>query len=199
MTARGLVRAWRYGLSGVKVSASTEFESSRGMEIQRGCCIDGGVRLVGGEEGRGHLTIRENVVLRMGCYISARRGRVVIGANGYLGHGCWVGGRGETNIGDWFLCAPKVVIISSNHDYRNTRIPYALQDELAGVINIGNNVWIGANSVILPGAIIGGSAVVAAGSVVKGEVAPETMVAGVPATFRRKLDDSDDAGPLRPI
>ncbi|AJQ95193.1 acetyltransferase (isoleucine patch superfamily) [Gynuella sunshinyii YC6258] len=54
-------------------------------------------------------------------------------------------------------------------------------------INIGNNVWIGANAVILPGVCIEDNAVVAAGAVVTQDVSAGTLVAGVPAIMKKAL------------
>lgn len=52
-------------------------------------------------------------------------------------------------------------------------------------INIGNDVWIGANVIILDGIMIGDGAVIAAGSVVTKDVAPFSLVAGVPAEHKK--------------
>ena len=52
---------------------------------------------------------------------------------------------------------------------------------------IGKNVWIGANSVVLPGAYIGDNAVVAAGSVVDTTVEPNSLVAGNPIHLVKRL------------
>ncbi len=56
-------------------------------------------------------------------------------------------------------------------------------DENKTDVSIGNDVWIGAKSVILPGVTIGDGAVIAAGSIVNKDVAPYSIVAGVPAKF----------------
>jgi maltose O-acetyltransferase len=58
----------------------------------------------------------------------------------------------------------------------------------AAPIAIGNGVWIGSRVTILPGVSIGDGSVVAAGAVVTRDVAPNTMVAGVPAVAIRSLD-----------
>jgi acetyltransferase-like isoleucine patch superfamily enzyme len=50
-------------------------------------------------------------------------------------------------------------------------------------VTIANDVWIGANCIILPGVNIGEGAVVAAGSVVTKNVEPFSIVAGIPAKF----------------
>lgn len=54
-------------------------------------------------------------------------------------------------------------------------------------IIIGNNVWIGANAVILPGVKIGNGVIVAAGAVVNCDIPDNVMVAGVPARIKKKL------------
>jgi len=53
---------------------------------------------------------------------------------------------------------------------------------------IKDRVWIGARAIVLPGVTIGEDAVVAAGSVVTKDVPPNTLVAGVPAQFVKKLE-----------
>jgi acetyltransferase-like isoleucine patch superfamily enzyme len=59
-------------------------------------------------------------------------------------------------------------------------------------VSIGDGSWVGHGSVILPGACIGRNVVVAAGSVVRGEVPDHTIVGGVPAKVIRKLGDPED-------
>jgi acetyltransferase-like isoleucine patch superfamily enzyme len=54
-------------------------------------------------------------------------------------------------------------------------------------VHIGADVWLGANVTVLPGVTIGDGAVVAAGAVVAKDVAPRTLVAGVPAREVRRL------------
>ncbi|HEV3191817.1 MAG TPA: DapH/DapD/GlmU-related protein [Polyangiaceae bacterium] len=60
---------------------------------------------------------------------------------------------------------------------------------VAAPIAIGDGVWIASRVTILPGVTIGKGAVVAAGAVVTHDVAPDTLVAGVPARLVRKLDE----------
>lgn len=53
---------------------------------------------------------------------------------------------------------------------------------------IGDNVWIGARTVILPGVTIGNNVVVAAGSVVTKDVPDNCLVAGVPAIIKKRIE-----------
>jgi acetyltransferase-like isoleucine patch superfamily enzyme len=59
-------------------------------------------------------------------------------------------------------------------------------------IEIGKNVWVGGNVMILPGARIGDHSVVASGAVVTSEIPPRTLAAGAPAKPIRELRASDD-------
>jgi len=59
-------------------------------------------------------------------------------------------------------------------------------------VTIGNNVWIGTNSMILAGTTIGDHAVIAAGSIVTGEIPPKSLAAGNPARVIKSFECSDD-------
>ena len=54
-------------------------------------------------------------------------------------------------------------------------------------IHIGNKVWIGSNSTVLPGVTVGDGAIIAAGAVVAKDVPPKTVVGGVPARVIKEL------------
>lgn len=71
--------------------------------------------------------------------------------------------------------APGVKIISSNHDTSNFK-----NHILAKPIIIGNNVWIGANSVILPSVNIGDNVVIGAGSIVTKDIPSNSIAVGNP-------------------
>lgn len=88
-------------------------------------------------------------------------------------------------IGDNCLIAQFVSIIAANHSLaRDKPIRDQPADLTRNSVNIGNDVWIGAHAVILPGVTIGNGAVVAAGAVVTHEVSEHVMVAGVPAQIK---------------
>jgi galactoside O-acetyltransferase len=88
---------------------------------------------------------------------------------------------GKITIGDDVVIGPNVVLASDNHAYSRTDIPIRDQGVAVGEIIIEDDVWIGANVVILPDVRIGKGVVIAAGAVVTKNVAPYSIVAGVPA------------------
>ncbi len=80
-----------------------------------------------------------------------------------------------------------VVLATINHDLD----PANRQSMSYAPIHIGKNVWIGANATVLAGVTIGDGAVVAAGAVVTKDVAPNTIVGGVPAKVIKKIEIKD--------
>lgn len=114
-------------------------------------------------------------------------GSIIIGDNFFANYNCFFNANTEDIvIGNDCLLGPDVLIINSNHDF----LPNILvreQPNVAKKISIGNNVWIGAKSVILPGVTIGNNVVVAAGSIVNKNVEENTLVGGVPAKLIKKI------------
>lgn len=110
---------------------------------------------------------------------------IEVGENCYFNHHCSIGDGGKVIIGNNVLIGPYVGIYTAQH-------PLDSQQRLAGWqrvsdIEIGDNVWIGANCTILPGVKIGKNAVIGAGSVVTQNVPENTLAYGVPCRLIRKL------------
>ena len=86
------------------------------------------------------------------------------------------------SIGSGVLIAANCTFAASNHAYSRKDVPVAQQRfmESRGGILIEDDVWIGANCVVLDGTVIRTGAVIAAGSLVRGEVPPYTVQAGNP-------------------
>jgi acetyltransferase-like isoleucine patch superfamily enzyme len=87
---------------------------------------------------------------------------------------------GKITIGDHCLIANGVCIVSSNHG-TNKDATIVSQPWSRGDVVIGNDVWLGAHTVVLPGVKIGQGAIVGAGAVVTKDVLPYTIVGGIPA------------------
>jgi len=112
---------------------------------------------------RSGITIGHNTMISMGAHLDVHRGRIVIGDNCLITHGCYIMSHDG---------AAKMVNPGSDGN---------------GVVVIGNNVFVGVNSVILPNVTIGDNSVVGAGAVVTSDVPPATVVAGSPARVIKQL------------
>lgn len=102
---------------------------------------------------------------------------LTIGKNVFINTGCKIQDQGGVTIGDNSLIGHNVVLATLNHDLAAGH----RRDMHPSPIQIGKNVWIGANATVLPGVTIGDSAVIAAGAVVTRDVPENTVVGGVPA------------------
>jgi len=104
---------------------------------------------------------------------------IEIGDYSELGTNCVI--QTNTFIGDYVIMGPDVKIYTKNHGFSRIDIPMALQPVVAEKVVIKNDVWIGANVIILPGVEIGNHTLVAAGAVVTKNVPDYAIVAGNPA------------------
>ena len=95
--------------------------------------------------------------------------------------GAFVSGRGGLTIGSGVLIGPNAVIVSTQHRYDLVDRPICEQGHRLLPTVIGDDVWIGANAVVLPGTEIATGTIVSAGAVVTQTTEPYSIVAGVPA------------------
>lgn len=107
-----------------------------------------------------------------------------IGKNVFINSNCNFQDQGGIYIGNNCLIGHRVVFATLNHDINPTLRKCVYQKP----IFIEDNVWIGSGAIILPGVRIGKNSIVAAGSVVAKNVEENTIVAGVPAKFLRKIE-----------
>lgn len=100
---------------------------------------------------------RNNVSFRI-----YNKGIVKIGDNCFFNDGCSINCQKNIEIGENVIFGQNVMIFDHDHDYRNNMNNFIRKD-----VKIGNNVWIGANCIILKGITIGNNVVIAANTVVK--------------------------------
>lgn len=112
-----------------------------------------------------------------------------IGAFSFLGRDVEIEVCLHMAIGEHCLIGPGVYITDHNHDI-HCQGPMAAAPCIAKPVQIGDDVWVGAKAVILPGVTVGSGAVIAAGAVVTRSVAAGTVVAGVPARPIKKRSSS---------
>lgn len=104
-----------------------------------------------------------------------------IGNNVGINHYCFIGVRGDIEIGDDVIFGPRVNIFSENHNYEQINVPIKHQGVTKDKTVIGNDVWIGANVSIMSGVNIGDGCIIAAGAVVTKDIPSYSIVGGVPA------------------
>ena len=123
--------------------------------------------------------------IHMGCRFFSLK-ELQIGQDSIIGYGVFLDGRDKIIIGNHVDIASDVMIYNSQHDITAEDFHPVL-----GSVEIGDYVFIGPRSIILPGVKIGKGAVVGAGAVVTKDVEEFTVVGGVPAEVigERKLKD----------
>lgn len=149
-------------------------------------CVGGRVRtaifrLIGFRIGRGTIMADVPTITCDGHMYD----RLVIGTQCWINIGCILDLGAAIRIGNNVSIGHGVLVLTGSHDFGASWHRAAAQH--ARPVDIGNGVWLGARSTILPGVTIGAGAIVAAGSVVNHDVPPNTLVAGAPARVIRKL------------
>jgi len=118
--------------------------------------------------------------------VDAKDAMIAIGNNTRI-NGAYIHSQKEIVIGENCVIASGVNIIDSNGHklYSSNRTNGR---DMPETIRIGNNVWIGLNSIILKGTEIGDNSVVGAGSVVKGSFPKDSLIVGNPAVVVKQLE-----------
>lgn len=114
---------------------------------------------------------------------------VHIGNHFYANYNLTIVDDVDVYIGDYVMCAPNVSIVTTGHPVYG---PYRRNGaQFSDPIHIGNDVWIGANVVILPGVSVGNDVVIGAGSVVTKDIPDHSVAMGVPCKVVRTITDYD--------
>lgn len=123
-------------------------------------------------------SVGERVNIERLAFIGSGRG-LHIGADSAIGIACEV--FGEVKIGDNVLMGPNGLISSVGHRFRQRQKLIRLQGTYSRKIEIGDDVWIGARVIVMPGVTIGRGAIIGAGAVVRADVPAYAIVVGNPA------------------
>ncbi|MDD6155484.1 MAG: sugar O-acetyltransferase [Lachnospiraceae bacterium] len=114
---------------------------------------------------------------------------IEVGKNFFANYNCTFLDVAKIKIGDNCLLAPNVAIYTAGHPIhpasRNSTYEYGKE------VTIGDNVWIGGNTVVCPGVHIGSNVVIGAGSVVTRDIPDWCIAAGNPCKVIRKITDAD--------
>jgi len=114
---------------------------------------------------------------------------IEVGRNFFANYNCTILDVAKVKIGDNCQMAPNVAIYTAGHpvhpDTRNSAYEYGIE------VTIGDNVWIGGNTVICPGVHIGNNVVIGAGSVVTKDIPDWAIAAGNPCRVIRMITEAD--------
>jgi len=114
-------------------------------------------------------------------YLYGNDGEIIIGHNLSLNSNVLIDSSGgKIHIGDNVLVGPNVIFRAADHGLSRANL-INKQPHVGGVITVEDDVWIGANAVILKNVRLGKGSVVASGAVATKDTAPYTIVGGVPA------------------
>ncbi len=117
-----------------------------------------------------------------GARLSVRApGQLNIGDRFFVNHYAVIDCHHQIQIGNDVMIGPHAYIGDFDHDLGSCHSPKITSATVTEPVNIGNFVWLGANSVVLKGVTIGDGAVVAAGAVVTKNVPAMMIVGGIPA------------------
>lgn len=133
--------------------------------------------------------IGENCYIETPFYANWGGKNVHFGRNVYANYNLTLVDDGEIYVGDFVLFGPNVTLATATHpihpELRSRQAQYNLP------IRIGNNVWIGAHAVVLPGVTIGDNTVIGAGSVVTRDVSAGVVAVGNPCRVLRSIGECD--------
>ncbi len=170
-------------------SDSSEIPSTPALSLGEGVFISPDARIQPSVRGTrivigAHTQIYDFVCIRA----VGGSGDLVMGEHCYINPNCVLYTGNGITMGNYVLLAPGVMLMPTNHAFGSRSIPIRHQGflESRGGITIEDDVWIGANSVVLDGCHLGKGCIIAAGSVVNGNVPPYEIWGGVPA---KKIKD----------
>ena len=114
---------------------------------------------------------------------------IEVGKNFFANYNCTIIDVAKVKIGDNCQMAPNVAIYTAGHPLhpvaRNSMYEYGIS------VTIGDNVWIGGNTVIMPGVHIGSNTVIGAGSVVTRDIPDWSVAVGNPCMVIKKITEED--------
>lgn len=128
---------------------------------------------------------------------------LVIGDRCVIGARCSLVAHASIELGEDVWLGQDVFVCDASHGYQDPDLPIGEQFGEHRPVRIGPGSWIGHGAIVLPGTTLGRNVVVAAGSVVRGEVADHTVVGGAPARPLRRLEPGvgwvGPRGDVRPV
>ena len=114
---------------------------------------------------------------------------IEVGKNFFANYNCTIIDVAKVKIGDNCQMAPNVAIYTAGHPLHPVAINSMYEYGIS--VTIGDNVWIGGNTVIMPGVHIGSNTVIGAGSVVTRDIPDWSVAVGNPCRVIKKITEED--------
>lgn len=148
-----------------------------------------GFRVLGPE----NISIGRQLYSTGQTFLAAEKGSILIHDSVAFNNNVHVNASlgGEIEIGSHTMIGPNCVLRASDHVFDDPDLPIQFQGHTGGSIVLEEDVWLGANVVVVSGVRIGKGSVVAAGAVVTKDVEPGSVVGGVPARLIKMRDAAE--------
>ncbi len=168
------------------------------IRLGNGAYIDEGVyihAMPNGVEISDGALVMHGAVLHVYNFRGIPHSGIKIGQDSLVGEYTVIRGQGGVTLGNRVYTSPFCQLIAVNHVFDDPSRSFIEQGLTAEGIVVEDDVWIGSGAIITDGVRIGRGAVVAAGAVVTKDVAPYTVVGGVPAKLIRTIDGTSTRPP----
>lgn len=127
-------------------------------------------------EGDGEIVLGKNIGTRRNVEFKVSpTGSIKIGEGCFFNNNCMLVSYKEISIGNKSSFGPNVLFYDHDHDFRSMEGIKSSKYKTGSIV-IGNNVWVGANTVILRDTVIGDNCVIGAGAILQGEYEPDSVI-----------------------
>jgi acetyltransferase-like isoleucine patch superfamily enzyme len=133
-----------------------------------------------GESNRG-IRIGNGVFVGRNTILSCKNGDIELADQANIGFNCELFSASRVSVGEGVLMAAYSYVIGGDHDFSDPGRSVLDQTRTSAGVTIGAGVWMGAGAKILDGVSLGEHAIIGAGAVVREDVPPRAIAAGVPA------------------
>jgi acetyltransferase-like isoleucine patch superfamily enzyme len=165
----------------IHVERSALLSYPRRMRIDNGVRIGRNVALRANSGVDPAIRLGAGCLLQDGAVLNASEGHIEVGERTWVGPYVVIYGNGGVTLGRDVMIAAHSCLTSVGHGHADLSLPMMRQPIDVAPIVVEDDVWVGMNCTILPGVRIGRGAIVAAGALVRRDVAPFDIVGGVPA------------------
>lgn len=197
---RAVFYRWMLHMDGVAaIEKNVRLRFASNIHLGRGSYIDESVYIhacPGGVDIGENTYVMHGAVLHVYNFRGLPHSGIRIGRDSLLGEMTVIRGQGGVTIGDRVYTSPMTQLIAVNHVFDDPGKPFVEQGITAEGILVEDDVWLGSAAVITDGVHIGHGAVVAAGAGVTKDVAPLTVVGGVPARVIKQIGSASHNEPI---